>query len=779
MKWRWLVEWGALFVLLVLAIWAATQSRDAPLLILLAALYVITINFSLPPAQSGVGLVPVVAVSSFLVMGLPTAVTLLLIGTLLAELARPIWKPLWETAPEPTTSNSPPLRQRFTAALIHLLALLIGGFAYQQAGGVAPLTPETLENVTADLALIVTFGTAYFGLMALWWALRRQPLAAFFRVAALPVLTAGVLALPFALFGGVTFALGGLPPFVIFCLGTAVFSVSIWLSWQRRTHLEQQLRQFAILNHSGHSLRETLELPEVLGRAHQLVTELVAVDEFAIHLQESGNWYTYCVVRSAYSDEPRTTHYALRTTALDDFTTWVAHNGRPLHLDSRNLHFAARHGLAPPQPMPAIWLGLPLSSGDEVMGVMVLQRVEGVRPFTRWNQELLRAVAAQVSAAIHNARLHSEIVRLYNLTDEALAGQVQQLQALLNAMTEGVMMIDREGVVRLVNPTAAHLLGEQAPRPGQPLATAVAPALGYDAPTIAARLLELRYGRPQWGYGRIRYHLPDTRRMIERQESVVFDRDDRLIGWLLLFRDVTEEHELAEQREELSRMIVHDLRNPLTTIATTMQMAQERLPANGEINTLLQDAHTGSLDLLDMVDSLMDINRMEAGQSIVDAEAMRLPPLAQQVVNRLQPLLAHKQISLTLAAPADLPAIWADAELVRRVLVNLLDNALKFTPGHGRIHITLQPEPAANGHEAGVRCIILDSGPGIPPEFREQAFYRYTRTNPGGAQVRGAGLGLTFCKMAIEAQHGRIWLEDAPKGGTQFVFTLPGIPVFA
>jgi signal transduction histidine kinase len=144
----------------------------------------------------------------------------------------------------------------------------------------------------------------------------------------------------------------------------------------------------------------------------------------------------------------------------------------------------------------------------------------------------------------------------------------------------------------------------------------------------------------------------------------------------------------------------------------------------------------------------------------------------------LQPLLAHKDMTLMITAVPDLPPIWADAELVRRVLVNLLDNALKFTPAHGHITISMQPEPAQTGYEPGVRCTIQDSGPGIPPDFRERAFDRYTRTNPGGAPVRGAGLGLTFCQMVVAAQHGRIWVEDAPDGGSQFVFTLPGVSVW-
>jgi signal transduction histidine kinase len=324
------------------------------------------------------------------------------------------------------------------------------------------------------------------------------------------------------------------------------------------------------------------------------------------------------------------------------------------------------------------------------------------------------------------------------------------------------------------------LLGE-AIATGVRLDAAAAEFLGFPPHELTARLQALAAGQLQEGYGRVTFTPPQPpRRMLERQEAPVFDRDDQLIGWLLLFRDVTEEQDLAERREDLTRMIVHDLRNPLTTMATTLQLAQNRLPEekDGEVRPLLQNVYTGSQDLLDMVDSLMDIHRMEAGRSIVDPDAMRLPPLVETVTARLQPLLAHKGITLTVTAVPDLPPIWADAELVRRVLVNLLDNALKFTPAHGRITITMQPEPAQPGCEPGVRCLIQDSGPGIPPDFREQAFDRYTRTNPGGAPVRGAGLGLTFCRMAVAAQHGRIWVEDAPDGGSQFVFTLPGLPAW-
>ncbi|MCA9936444.1 MAG: hypothetical protein KC415_21065, partial [Anaerolineales bacterium] len=159
------------------------------------------------------------------------------------------------------------------------------------------------------------------------------------------------------------------------------------------------------------------------------------------------------------------------------------------------------------------------------------------------------------------------------------------------------------------------------------------------------------------------------------------------------------------------------------------------------------------------------------------AEAMRLPPLVEMMLKRLTPLARQRQITLHYHAAPDLPAIWADAEMVRRVLVNLLDNALKFTPAGGEITVTLAEE-VADAAEPGVRCTISDTGPGIPTEFRERIFDRFLRTNMGGAQVRGTGLGLSFCKIAVEAHNGRIWAENGTEGGSQFVFTLPGIPQF-
>ncbi|MCP4424123.1 MAG: PAS domain-containing protein, partial [Chloroflexi bacterium] len=419
--------------------------------------------------------------------------------------------------------------------------------------------------------------------------------------------------------------------------------------------------------------------------------------------------------------------------------------------------------LTPPTPTPNAWLGIPLMAAERVIGALVLQRLAPGQPFAHWNRELLLAMAGQVSAAIQNARL-------YGQTDEALARRVEQLQALLNGMQDGALMVDVNGRIPLINPFAATLLDQpDANWRGQALTSNAAAQIGYTKSDWTERLAALNADRePDAESIVFTSQSSGKTRFILRQETAV-RAAGQVIGWLIIFRDVTEERKLAESRADLTRMIVHDLRNPLTTLLSTLNLIKNQ-------DELLPNARQSALDMLDMVDSLMDVNRMEAGQLVVDAEAMRLPPLAKKIVKRLRPLADQKRIQLQLNIPPDLPAVWGDAEILRRVLINLLDNGLKFTPANGRVYGRLQLEPAISpDREPGVRCVIGDTGPGIPAAFRQHVFDRYTRTNPGGAQVRGAGLGLTFCKLAIEAHNGRIWVEDAPHGGSQFVFTLPGI----
>ena len=774
-----ILEWLLLFVVLVVVFILATRNRTAPQIILVILLHLIAINFSLPATSGIISPVwPIIVVCSLLLDSLRPAALFTVIGFVLAEVTRPVWKPLWKNTPLENIT----LAQRVGQLLAQLGGLFVAGKAFTFGGDSLPLTFDKTNilipaGVITNLVFACTaYALSYMLLTLLFWRIGSLNKKLFLAEHSLILLSSAMISQPFALFGAFIFSTLGLPVFVIFCVGCGAFALLIWLSWQRNFALNQQLSQFASLNIIGLSLRETLDLPTVLQQIYQQINQLIPADDFFILLNEGERWQQPLWVHEGQMLAPG------RNYTPDDFTQWVINHRRVLDLDPQNIHFAARHQLNPPTPKPASWLGVPLTTAGQMMGVMVLQRFDSDQPFSRWSREVLLSIAGQASAALQNARLYSEVVRLYNLADEALGQRLKQLEALLNSSHEGVLMLDTSGRIALINPLATTLLNRpQQLLTHQPLQPDLVDSLGYSPTKFRDLLQKLTTGQqPASQRSLFEIRLPAGRRFIERNELPVLSDENLIIGWLMVFRDVTEEQEQAEWRTNVTNMIVHDLRNPVTTLLSHLELIAFEQPANGSgrVSELLHTTQRSGLEMLDMIDSLMDMTRLEAGKLTVDGDAMRLPPLLTQVVGYMRPLADKKQINMSYDFPADLPAVWGDEEMLRRVLVNLLDNGLKFTPAGGQLHIALQAEPPLPNHEAGVRCLVKDSGPGVPIEYKEKIFDRFVRVNPGGGQVRGTGLGLTFCKLAIEAHGGHIWAEDAPAGGSQFIFVLPGVPLF-
>jgi signal transduction histidine kinase len=228
--------------------------------------------------------------------------------------------------------------------------------------------------------------------------------------------------------------------------------------------------------------------------------------------------------------------------------------------------------------------------------------------------------------------------------------------------------------------------------------------------------------------------------------------------------------ELQRLREETTDLVVHDLRNPLHSIMGAVGMLQMILPP-----AMLQD----NRDLFDLVnnncgrmqrlvDSLLDISRMESGETELALEPTNLAQLIQAAVSRVSPTLQTRGIASNVYMPAHLPPVEIDLDMIDRVIINLLDNAIKFTPGGGQISVAAEPRA---DH---VAVSITDTGCGIPPEQRPHIFERFARGAYDSSRPRGFGLGLTFCKLAVEAHGGQIEVDDGEGGvGCKFIFTLP------
>ena len=223
--------------------------------------------------------------------------------------------------------------------------------------------------------------------------------------------------------------------------------------------------------------------------------------------------------------------------------------------------------------------------------------------------------------------------------------------------------------------------------------------------------------------------------------------------------------ELERLRDNLIHMVVHDLRSPLSAVYGTLDILTRSvsLSRDPKLVELAQMGLRVTSDVLEMVKQLLDISRMEAGQMPIHRTEGDLVESARAAVNALTGLADGRR--LTVRAETPVPCVY-DAEIVHRVLTNLLGNAFKFTARDGEITVFVSRV------ETGVRVAVTDDGNGIPPEYHLKIFEKFGQVDGEKARF-GSGMGLTFCKMAVEAHGGKIGVESELGKGSTFWFTLP------
>jgi signal transduction histidine kinase len=215
--------------------------------------------------------------------------------------------------------------------------------------------------------------------------------------------------------------------------------------------------------------------------------------------------------------------------------------------------------------------------------------------------------------------------------------------------------------------------------------------------------------------------------------------------------------------------MVHDLRNPLSSISTSLDVLldEPELLQPQQLN-LLQIARRNSQRMINLVNEILDVGRLESGQMLLNLQTWSLPELIVDALQVQQILARDKNITLESQVPLDLPLVRADENLMRRVLQNLVGNAVKFTPPGGRVTLLAELTTMTSA-EPIVLVSVHDTGPGIPSEIQAQLFQKFVT---GSQKGRGSGLGLAFCKLAVEAHHQQIWVDSLPGQGTVFTFTL-------
>jgi signal transduction histidine kinase len=228
--------------------------------------------------------------------------------------------------------------------------------------------------------------------------------------------------------------------------------------------------------------------------------------------------------------------------------------------------------------------------------------------------------------------------------------------------------------------------------------------------------------------------------------------------------------ELEAHRDSLTHMIVHDMRTPLTSVIAGLQTLENAGPLNATQAECLAMALQGGKTLLRMINDLLDISKMENGSLKLECADLNVGALAAEAMQQVAALADEKRITLAQEIAPDLPRLYADEDKLVRTLVNLLGNAIKFTPVGGRVTLSA----CRSNTEKAILFSVSDTGEGIPAEAFDRIFEKFGQVEERAAGHRGStGLGLTFCKMVVEAHGGRIWVESELRQGSAFSFVIP------
>ncbi len=235
------------------------------------------------------------------------------------------------------------------------------------------------------------------------------------------------------------------------------------------------------------------------------------------------------------------------------------------------------------------------------------------------------------------------------------------------------------------------------------------------------------------------------------------------IQWIL--RDLSERKHLDTLREDLIAMVYHDLRSPLANVMYSLEFFRAVLPEDDPTNAQLVDIAVRSIERIQrLTSSLLDLRRLESGKQIQNKVPTQVSTILEGALKAVRPVIENRKQKLEIQTNPDLPAIPVDPDMLQRVLINLLENAAKYTPSNARILVMVEQHP---GH---LLFAVKDEGAGIPEDKIDLVFDKFQRLQTSGV---GVGLGLAFCRLAVESHGGKIWVESELGKGASFKFTLP------
>jgi PAS domain S-box-containing protein len=391
--------------------------------------------------------------------------------------------------------------------------------------------------------------------------------------------------------------------------------------------------------------------------------------------------------------------------------------------------------------------------------------------------------AAQKELSDKYAKIVDEKSREVSLAQQKFEKTLQekkQTEAVVRSVAEGVVVVNDKGEVLLMNPAAERLLDTRKENKiGKPLLENVKEgqlfSLASDPGEGGERDIELTSREDE------------TKKILRSSSAVIEDENGKTVGMVTVLSDITKQKELDQLKSDFVSNVSHELRNPLGAIQQSISVILDRTagPITEHQERFLTNAQRNLRRLGALIDDLLDMAKLDAHKVELHCEPFSIAQIITEVMETVETWAKNKNIQLIKNLPDNLPKILLDPNRTIQVIVNLISNAIKFTPNGGAITVGAR----LDNDKRVMTVSVADTGVGIAPEDLKKIFNKFQQVgqktaarapNAGGvqgkekpAEISGTGLGLVIAKQIVQLHGGEIFVESEPGKGTKFTFTLP------
>ncbi len=356
-------------------------------------------------------------------------------------------------------------------------------------------------------------------------------------------------------------------------------------------------------------------------------------------------------------------------------------------------------------------------------------------------------------------------LREYNdLQIDRIIAEKTKTEAVIYSIADGIVMTDFSGRIVLMNRQAREMLqvrGEEVL--GKNLMDYIVDQ------RIAQSLREIIEQKEKTVVREVDLSQGPYRKFIKTGTNIVRTEKGKNLGVVTVLHDITLEKEIEKMKEDFVHSITHDLRSPMTSIRGFVEVLLDGSAGkiSEEQREFLRIIDGSGRKLLEMINNILDVAKLEAGKMKLDLTDFDTRETVERVVKIMEPQAVKSGVKLLSQGLEAVPKIRADSELMERVIMNLVSNAIKFTPSEGRVDVIGQDFPDR------IQITVADTGQGIPPDYLDKVFDKFQQVGMGSDEKRGTGLGLTIAKYGVEVHLGKIWAESEMGKGSRFSFWIP------